>query len=292
MTTPTILEGRRAPPIALAWVVPVVLVAAALVALYGRVFQGLVAVWTHVSYFSYGFLVPLWSAWLVLTARSRVAAIPRRRDVSGLALVAVGLAALAVADAHVNLTLATLSLPVVLIGLGRFALGREAFRPLAFPVAFLALMAPLPPQVLPPISLFLQQLAATFAVVVLEAVRIPVVRDGLLLQLGPVALFIAEACNGLRFLLAMVVLGVAFAWAVNRGLAVRLLVFTVTLTAAIAANLIRVSGTALLVHFWGPTAALGLFHNLFGKAIYLLTVALCLLLVRHLRRHTPPQIAP
>ena len=251
--------------------------------LYGAAFRDLVSLWATVPYYSYGVLVPLWSAWLAASARSRVAAVPFRRDGTGLPLVAAGLAALAFAAALESLTLAVLSLPVVLTGLGRFALGREAFRPLAFAVAFLGLMAPLPSGLVPPLSLSLQHLAAWFTEGVLTALAIPFGRDGVFIHLQPVTVHVSEACNGLRFLLAMAVLGVAFGWTTRRGPACRLAVLALALGAAIVANLIRVAGTTVLVHFFGPSASLGLFHYLFGKTIYLATLGAVFLLVLRLR---------
>lgn len=285
------LAGEPVPPagqsrarFGIAWVFSTVGVTVGLALLYGPALRDLFALWTTVPYYSYGLLVPLWSAWLAAGARSRVAAVPVRRDLTGLILVVAGLAALAFASAHGSLTTAVLSLPVVLTGLGRFALGREAFRPLAFPVAFLALMTPLPPSAIPALSLHLQHLAAWFTGGVLTAVGIPFVRDGVFVHLQAVTVHVSEACNGLRFLLAMTVLGVAFGWATGRGPACRTVVLGAAVGAAIAANLARVAGTTILVQFWGPAASTGLFHQVFGKTIYLAALAAVFLLVLRLRR--------
>jgi exosortase len=281
MTAQT-LEARRA-RVVVGWLGPILGATAVLALIYAPVVRELVTVWSTIPYYSYGFLVPPWSAWLALSARSRVAAVPARRDPRGVPIVAAGLATLALASWLGSLTLAVLSLPVVLLGLGRFTLGREAFAPLVFPVAFLALMAPLPPSVLPVLSEHLQHLAAWFTGGVLTALDIPFAREGVFIYLRPVTVHVSEACNGLRFLLAMAVLGVAFGWTTDRGPACRLLVLILTLAAAIAANWVRVSGTTVLVHFWGPAASIGLFHNLFGKAIYLVTTGVVLFAVVRLR---------
>jgi exosortase len=266
-----------------AWAPAVAGVTVALALLYGPVLRDLVRVWLNVPYYSHGFLVAPWSLWLILSARSRVTAHPFHRDPLGLAIAVGGLAMLAFAHALDSLTLAALSLPVVLGGLGRFALGREGFRPLVFPVASLALMAPLPSSVLPSLSWWLQHLAASFTSVVLTVMDIPFSRDGVFIHLESAIVHISEACNGLRFLMAMLVLGVAFGWAAGRGVADRLFVVGLALAAAIVGNLVRVSGTTVLVHFWGPPAALGLFHNLFGKAVYLGIGGLFFLVVLRLR---------
>lgn len=255
-----------------------------LAVLYGPVFRDLLTLWSHVPYYAYGVLVPVWSAWLAFGARGRVVALPLRREPAALLVVAAGLATLAGAASLRDLTLAILSLPVVLIGLGWFALGREAFRPLVFPVAFLALMTPLPPALLPVLSIHLQGLATSFTTAVLTALGIPFVREGVYIHLRAVAVHVSEGCNGLRFLLAMVVLGVAFGWTTRRGVGVRVLLVAVATVTAIAANLVRVAGTTVLVDAWGPAAAVGLFHNLFGKSIYLVALGAFVLLIVRLRK--------
>lgn len=265
------------------WLPALAGVLAALVLLYGPVLRELVGVWYRVPYYSHGFLVAPWSAWMMVTARPPLATVASHRDPIGLGFVAVGLAVLALAHVLDSLTLAALSLPVVLGGLGRFVLGREAFRPLIFPVATLGLMAPLPPSVLPPLSWQLQQLATTFTAGVLSVLDIPFTREGVFLHLNTAIVHVSEACNGLRFLMAMLVLGVAFGWAAGRGVADRALVIALGLGAGVAGNLIRVSSTTVMVHFWGPAASSGLFHNLFGKAVYLAVVVLFFLIVLRIR---------
>ena len=283
LTSASAHRAERRARYGIAWLLPTVGATVGLAWLYGSTLRDLVGLWTTVPYYSYGVLIPLWSAWLATSARSRVAAVPFRRDATGLILVAAGLVALALAGALESLTLAVLSLPVVITGLGRFALGREAFSPLAFPVAFLGLMAPLPQGLVPALSLNLQHLAAWFTEGVLTALAIPFARDDVFIYLQPVTVHVSDACSGLRFLLAMAVLGVAFGWTTRRGPACRLLVLTLALGAGIMANLIRVAGTTVLVHSWGATASVGLFHHLFGKSIYLATLGARFLLVLRLR---------
>jgi exosortase len=276
-------DARRARD-GLAGLTPILGVGVVLAVLYGPALRDLLTLWSHVPYYAYGVLVPIWSAWLAAGATARVAALPHRREPAALVVVAAGLATLALAVSLRDLTLAMLSLPLVLGGLGRFALGREAFRPLVFPVAFLALMAPLPPGLLPVLSHHLQQLAAWFTGGVLTALGIPFLREGVYVHLRPVTVHISEACNGLRFLLAMVVLGIAFGWTTRRGTGVRVLLAGVAIVTAVAANLVRVAGTTVLVDAWGPAASTGLFHNLFGKAIYLVALGAFVLVVVRLRK--------
>src|SRR5207237_3342188 len=118
--------------------------------------------------------------------------------------------------ATTSLTLRALSLPIVLTGLALALLGPALARRLAFPIGFLVFMAPLPEGTLPALSLPLQRLAAEVAEHALRALGITVDRNDLFLRLPSVTLHVTEACNGLRFLLAMLVVGVAFAATTQR----------------------------------------------------------------------------
>jgi len=263
----------------------------ALAFLYGPVLRDLVGVWYRGNYYSYGFLIAPLSAWMMVRARPALAVAAPLRDPLGLALTVAGLATLALGHALDSLTLAALSLPVVLGGLGCFVLGRAGVRPLVFPLATLALMAPLPPSAVPPLSWQLQNLAARFTAAVLSALDIPFSRDGVFVHLESVIVHVSEACNGLRFLLAMLVVGMAFAWAASHRLVERSVVILLGLAAAIGGNLVRVSSTAVMVHWWGPSASEGLFHSLFGKTVYCAVVVLFFLTVRGLSRRKASSVA-
>jgi len=247
-------------------IIAVVLVA--LAALYAPVLRDLAGVWLTVPYYSYGVLVAPFSGYLVWDSRAALRGGPGPRAPRGLAVAALGLAVLAAGFQAGSLALQTVSLPIVLGGLGLFALGRERVRPLAFPLAFLVFMAPLPAGAIAWLSPPLQLLAAWSAEQALLIFDIPVVRDGLLLYLPTITLHVTEACNGLRFLFAMIVLGVAFAWATQRRPHARALVVSLAVAVAVLANLVRVATTALLAHGWGVEAATGFFHLAYGKVVY------------------------
>ena len=259
-------------------------VVVALGVLYAPVLRDLVAAWERVSYHTYGFFIAPFALWLAWEARAEVRRAPLVSWRPGLAIVAGGLGLLA-AGIHVDsLVLRSLSLPVVLAGWGLFALGVEGFRPLAFPVGFLALMTPLPAPALAALSLPLQTIAAVFTTAALNLVGITAVRDGLFIALPAVTLHVTEDCNGLRFLLAMVVLGVAFGALTQRTLRARLVVVALALAVGIVANQFRVFGTGVVAHVWGRSAASGTPHLVYGKAVYLVMLVPFVLTVVRLRR--------
>lgn len=214
-------------------------------------------------------MVPLFAGWFLWDARRRALPAAPAWSTRGLSVLGTGLTLRLAGAAWGSLTLEALSLPVVLAGLAELVLGRRRAGAIAFSLGFLAFMAPLPDGVIPALSLPLQHLAAWFAAQALPSVGVPTVREGLYLYLPEVTLHVTEACNGLRFLMAMVVVGTAFAWTTQVRLSRRAAVVALAVVVAIVANLLRVTGTGLLVHHWGAQAVMGVFHVVYGKVVYL-----------------------
>ncbi|MGH9337856.1 MAG: exosortase/archaeosortase family protein, partial [Vicinamibacteria bacterium] len=164
------------------------------------------------------------------------------------------------------------SFVVALGGLVLTFLGREWLRAAAFPLAFLFLMVPLPHALVAGVTSHLQHFAASFAGSVLALLGVPSFQQGIHIFLPGITLEIAEICNGLRFLLALLVLTLAFAELTlptpQRKAALVLSVFPV----AIVANATRVAVVALAAHYWGPEAASGPIHHAIGKAVWILTL--------------------
>ncbi len=259
--------GRSEPGRAAAWALT--LLGAVL---YAPVLVRLAAVWWSVPYYSYGPLVPVFSALLLRDRRATLRRDPETRVGPGVLLGAAGLATLAAGYLADSLTLQALSLPPVLAGVIRARLGPRALRAAAFPLGFLAFMAPWPEAATAALSRPLQHLAAAAAAGGLAATGVPAVREGLLVHLPAVTLEVDETCSGLRFLLAMIVVGTALAGTLARRPAERAAVAAIAAGLGVLANLMRVTGTGLIAHYIGPEAAVGVAHVVYGKVVYALTL--------------------
>jgi exosortase len=255
-----------------------------LMILYAPVLRDLVLTWERVSYHTYGFFVAPFSLWLAWESRATLRRTPPAAWRPGLAILAAGLGVLALGIGAESLVLRSMSLPIVLAGIGLFALGPSGFRPFAFPVGFLTLMTPLPAPALATLSVPLQTLAAAVSTHALNLAGISAVRDGLFITLPSVVLHVSEDCNGLRFLLAMAVLGVAFAALTQKTRRRQALVVLLALAVGVVANLFRVTGTGVVAHVWGREAASGTAHLVYGKVVYLVTMAPFVLVVWRMGR--------
>jgi exosortase len=150
--------------------------------------------------------------------------------------------------------------------------GATCLRAAAFPVAFLLMMAPLPRPVVAAVTLELQSFAASFAAATLRLVGIPVFHVGATLELSRMTLQVAEVCNGLRFLMAIIVLTAAFAQIKLPRWRRRVLLIASTVPIAIVANAIRVAAIGAGVHYVGPEAASGTIHDWIGKGVWVITL--------------------
>jgi len=251
---------------------------ALLCALYWWVVRDLVFQWWDDPNYSHGFLVPLFSGYLVWQDRDAIRRRPTRPSWLGLPvlLVAVSMLVLGVVGAENFLMRA--SLIVMIAGLVLFHLGGATLRAIAFPLAFLAFMVPLPEIVLNAVAFPLQGIAAQNATSVLEALGVPVLRDGNVIHLSRITLGVTEACSGIRSLVSLLALATASAYVGKspRWAMAVLVVSAVPIT--IVANAARIVLTGLIGQWLGVRYAQGFFHAFSGWLIFLVALV-CLIAV-------------
>jgi exosortase len=252
-------------PAALPWLA---LLGLLLVALYSTTARKMVAQWSAEEDYNHGFVVPLFSAWLVYQDRERLKRLAVSPSVWGLALLAGGMFLFVVGSVGAELFLQRSSMVLVLAALVVLFLGREWLAALAFPLAFLVFAVPLPAVLRNVIAFPLQLFAAQTATFCLSGVGVPVMREGNVIVLAQTTLEVADACSGIRSLQALLALAAVFAFITQKRLWKRLVLFFSAIPIAIAANAFRVSGTGFLAHFFGLEAAQGFYHSLAGYLMF------------------------
>jgi exosortase len=151
---------------------------------------------------------------------------------------------------------------------------------------------PLPRPIVHAISLPIQQLAASFAGVALSLAGVPHHQSGVFIELPAIRLEVAEGCNGLRFLMALVTLTAAFAQATQRTTACKAILVAAAIPVAILANDVRVATLALAGYYVGPHATVGLTHHSIGKGIWALALVPLAVLGVFLRRRKTSRRTP
>ncbi|MFQ5772280.1 MAG: exosortase/archaeosortase family protein, partial [bacterium] len=149
------------------------------------------------------------------------------------------------------------------------------------PIAFLVFAIPLPHWVYREITIPMRILAAQVATVFLNFVSgmeanasgvvIDVIYKGV--RLEP-ALDVAEACSGMRLLMAFLALGVAMAYLHYRPIWQRIVLLASIIPIAIFCNIVRVTVTGFIYILIHPKYAQGIYHDLLGLAMLLLAFGL------------------
>ena len=254
-----------------------------LVGLYGGVLRDLAWQWWDDPNYTHGFLVPLFSGFLVWQRRKQLAALPTKGSWIGLPLLLAGVGALLLGDLAAENFLMRSSLIVVLAGLVLFHLGRDSFRVLAFPLLFLFFMVPLPATLFYAMAFPLQSLAARNAAWMLDTLGVPVLLDGNIIHLTKQSLGVAEACSGIRSLISLFSVAVAWAALTLPGVLSMAVFVAAVIPITILANAGRVVITGLIGQWFGVDYAQGFFHT-FSSWLVFVFAFICLLATHALIR--------
>jgi exosortase len=271
---------------------PILVAVAAGAWLYHDVLASLVSDWANDDNYSHGFLIVPLAIYFAWERRDRLAGLPVAPSASGLLVVLASLAVLVVGILGAEFFLTRVSIIGVLAGAIVFLWGWQHARVLAFPLAFLLLMVPLPAIVFNQIAFPLQLLASKFGVAVMQAANVPVLREGNVITLANTTLEVAEACSGIRSLISLLTLGIVYGYFTDSRTWVRVVIALSTVPIAIVANGLRVAGTGILAHAKGPEVALGFFHTFSGWLVFIAAFILLFGMVSLLRRVAPAAAPP
>jgi len=225
--------------------------------LYANVLPDLVRDWWDDPNYSHGFLVPLFSAYLVYQRRASILATEFRPSWWGLAPILFGIASLVLGQVGAEAFVSRASLIVILAGLTWFHAGWPMLRAMMFPLAFLFFMVPLPAVLFYAVAFPLQGLAAQNAAWILDHIGVPVLIDGNVIHLSHISLGVTEACSGIRSLISLLasVAVARFRFRLRASFLVMLLIVQM------------IPAQALIVALFVDFNKLGLLENLGGLVI-------------------------
>lgn len=256
--------------------------------LFWTVFRGeiirVMRVWTHDASWSHGFLIPFFSLYLVNQRKQALRSLERIRPCYwGLALlvafIAIYMFNLVSPSGYAYFRSVAMvgALGAIVLVLGGWAVLRLTW----LPVMYLMFAVPLPQRYYVSLTLPMRQLAASVAAALLNlhgsvqtsvnSVVIDVIYQG-----RPVepSLNVAQACSGMRLLMAFVALGVAMAYVHARPMWQRVVLVISTIPIALLCNIVRVTVTGILYVFVDPKYTQGIYHDALGIAMLPLALGL------------------
>jgi exosortase len=249
--------------------------AAALLWIYGPTLADMAGRWGSEAQYSHGFLVPLFSAYLLWSRRGLLAEPGvARPSWWGLPVLALALA-LRFAGVYLYFDwLSAIALLPCLAGLTLLAGGGRALR-WAWPaIVFLAFMVPLPFRVEKALAAPLQRVATLVCTFALQTLGFVAFSEGNVIRLGEVRIGVVEACSGLSMLISFFALSAAVTLVSTRSPLERGLIFVSAVPIAVLANILRIIATAVLHKTAGRELADLVFHDLAGWLMMPLGLAL------------------
>lgn len=250
--------------------------ACAAIAVYANILYHMAIHWKQDSNYSHGFLIVPLAIHFAWEKKKKLQRAPLGHSWWGVALLFAATLSLSVGRLGVELMSMRIAFVLTLIGLVLLLLGKEFFRILVFPLLFLFLMIPLPQSIVNIVAFPLQLIAAKMAVASLQFLGIPTLLEGNIIHLANTQLFVAEACSGLRSLMALITLGVVFAYFFRKSLVERSILVLSTIPIAILVNAFRVALTGFLTYRIDPRFAEGAIHEWQGLFTFGIAFA-CLL---------------
>lgn len=216
--------------------------------------------WTNSATYTHGWLILPFSAWLIWRDRHHVATLqpciwwPALLVVGALELIWIAAAIAGVVGPQHAVLVALIPTIVFLL------LGPSVGRALAFPLGYLVFAIPWGDGLVP----MLQDVTAYMAVYMLEIVGMPVYFEGRMISIPAGNFEVAEACAGIRYLIAALALGTLYAYLVYSSLWRRVLFILAAAIVPIVANGIRAWGIIMLASLSDMQMAVGVDHLIYG----------------------------
>ena len=245
----------------------------------------------------HAYVVPIISGAYIWTQRTRLAQIPACTYWPGLGVMALGIACyLFFILGYTNHMFQGFAIITTIAGAVLLLLGPHLFRMLLFPLCYLGFAVTVSEMVMNKVTWPLKIFASQGAHVVLRMFGTEVTRTGNILEVFVPAtgkvhpLNVADACSGMRMVVAFIALSVAVAFFSCRQWWQRIAVLLLAIPVALLMNILRVAILAWLTLI-NPDLSVGESHTLIGTLLLVPAFLLFMLCVWILKKITPDEAA-
>jgi exosortase len=254
--------------------VKIAIIAALVIWLFWPELYKLVVAWKDPSW-SHGFLIPLFSLYFLNQRKEQILSLEPKPSYVGLFVLVccilfypLNAVQLHIGYFQILVLLPTLAAVVVFLG------GWRLLKYTWLPIFYLFFSIPLPDRYYKMMTMPMREWAADISTTVLNYVpNVVATLSGVVIdvtykgvKIGS-SLDVAEACSGMRLLMAFVALGVAMAYLHPRPAWQKIVLLVLTVPIAILCNIIRVTLTGLIYVLIDPKYAQGGYHDMLGMAM-------------------------
>ena len=241
-----------------------------IVTAYRETLASMVETWWRSETFAHGFLILPISLYLIWKRKDSVKRVPLRYERSSIfAFLALSTIWLLANIANI-VVVQQISVVTMLIMTVIFLFGRHVAKALIFPLLYLYFMVPMGEFLIPP----LQYVTAYIAVRALQFTGIPVFWEGLLFSIPSGSFEVAEACSGLRYLIASIALGTLYAYLMYSSFLKRILFIIASILVPIIANGLRAYGIVMIADLSDYQLAVGIDHLIYGWLFFGIVISI------------------
>lgn len=240
--------------------------------LFARDIGHMVSIWWNVSTYNHGIFIPPIVAWLIWMRRDEVARIAPGAWAPGLVPLALAGGLWLVGDAAGIATFRHAAVIGMAQSLVLALLGPNVTRALLFPLFYMVFMIPFGDELVPQ----LQTITARMAMLFLGWAGIPAHIEGVFISIPTGYFEVAEACSGVKFLVAMLALGVLAANLCFKSTWRRAAFMAMAVTVPVLANGLRAYGTIHVSYLTSNDFAASFDHIIFGWFFFAAVMALVL----------------
>jgi exosortase len=215
------------------------------------------------SYYSHAPLIPFMALFMLWSDREALSRIGIRPNAWAICVVGPALGLLVFALKEDARALQSLGLLTTIWGGAWLALGSGFVRRAWLPLAFLALMMPLPGPLLNDGTLSLQTMSTALASRLLNLLSFANVQQGNMIAMRGFQLFVDVPCSGFKTLLALVTFNGFLAAMLDGSVLKRVMLFTVCAPLALVDNAVRIALIGIVGEWFGANAA-RTFHDYSG----------------------------
>lgn len=256
------------------------IVLGAFLLLYFKTILGLVSVWETDEDYSYGYLIPFVCGYLVWERRKELSSLADRVKTNWIGffffLLFLTISAYGILGSSPSAVRP--AMPLVLLSVILFCLGKQIFKLLFLPAAFSIFMIPLPTIVEARVTVPLKMISTKLGELLLRLFDVSVFVQGNVIDLGVTQLQVVDACSGLRYVIPLLALGILYAYFFEKSRWKQFLMVASTVFISILTNGLRIGATGILTQYYGSEVAEGFFHGFSGWLIFMFAFGVLVLL--------------
>ena len=231
---------------------------------YWPTLSSMVGIWLRSDTYAHGAIIPLLSAWLIWRKRTELSLQPITPFWPATILIIGNTLIWLLATAVDVMAIAQLAIVVQIPLLVLFIMGWHWTTTITFPLIYLLFMVPIGEE----LTLPLQNITADFTVTFLQLTGIPVYINGLFIEIPSGKFEVAEACSGIRYLIASFAIGTLYAYLSYNSMKKRLVFILASLIVPIVANGIRAYLIVMIAHLSDMKYATGVDHLVYGWVFF------------------------